>query len=64
MKWFAAGLLVLSLFMSYLITYSQGQRSVRMATVVRSGSPYYRGIYFGECLSMDQTQFCATDKGE
>jgi hypothetical protein len=46
------------------VVYEEGQRSVRGATVVRSGTPYYRGGHFGQCAHADGVEFCATDQPE
>ena len=52
----------------YYAGYVHGQISVRENTVVRVGSPYYRGEFFGKCLwegTGDQrAQYCATDDPE
>jgi hypothetical protein len=51
-----------------LIAYQLGQSSVRMTTVVRSGEPYYQGLFYGKCAWSGEPgrsyQFCATDQGE
>lgn len=53
------------LFISHFLAFTAGQSSVRRATVVRSGEPYYTGVFFGECawsaVPWKSIQFCATD---
>ena len=53
---------------SYQFGYAIGRSSVHRATVVRSGSPYYRGNYYGECAwsgePWNSRQFCATEETE
>jgi hypothetical protein len=63
----AIGIVALgAVFLSYTLTYMEGQRSVRMATVVRLGVPYYRGAFMGQCYDEMKDgnqvrQFCATE---
>jgi hypothetical protein len=63
----AIGILVCdAIAISYTLTYVQGQRSVRMATVVEMGIPVYRGVFIGKCYDEMKDgnqvrQFCATE---
>ena len=55
-----------AVILSYTFTYVQGQISVRDATVVRMGVPYYRGVFLGKCYDEMKDgnrvrQFCATE---
>jgi hypothetical protein len=48
-----------------LFAYTLGQSSVRKTTTVQSGTPYYDGVFYGECAwdgePWHSRQFCATD---
>lgn len=53
------------LVIASIVSYGLGQYSVRMATIVESGFPYYNGVYFGKCAWSGEPgksrEFCATD---
>jgi hypothetical protein len=48
-----------------IVSFTLGQSSVRRTTIVRSGVPYYDGVFYGECAWDGEPgrsrQFCATD---
>lgn len=59
-----AAVTVALLFLSWCVAFSYGQADVRRSTVVRLGSPYYHGNYYGKCAWIGrpgETQACATD---
>ena len=41
--------------------FCEGQVDVRRSTVVRTGSPYYEGIFYGTCAWIGTVEACAAD---
>lgn len=59
----AVGVLVAGmLFGVVLVAFSLGEVTVRRTTIVRSGSPFYEGVYYGECARENNKTYCATDR--
>lgn len=51
-----------ALLAAYAVGHQFGVVDERKGIVVRSGSPYYGGEYFGECERVGNVEYCATDK--
>lgn len=51
MKFVYIGIVIVFYAVSLLIAYGYGQLDVRKHTLVRFGSPFYDGVYYGTCQS-------------